>query len=124
MAGAALWTVPSAAGGVCFKLRYPGGAGASGCTPPDWNGPLRNLVVPLAYPSDAPGPTVLVQSKPNVARVEIRYRSGATESVQPHDGFVLHAIPQKRVAAGDLIDTITAYDGSDAELGRLTMPRR
>ncbi|HET7145834.1 MAG TPA: hypothetical protein VFI10_01450 [Gaiellaceae bacterium] len=122
--GASLWTVTSAAGGVCWKLRYRGGSGADGCTPPDWTGELRNDVVPLAYPAGGPDPVVLVEAKPDVARVEIRYRSGATELLAPENGFLLHAIPTEHVAAGDPIDTITAYDASGAELGHLTVRGR
>jgi hypothetical protein len=121
--GVALWSVPSAADGVCWKLRYPGGAGAGGCTPPTWNGALRNDVVPLRYQPNAPEPVLLVETKPAVTRVEIRYTSGATESVEPTDGFVLHAVPRARVVAGDLVEALTAYDRSGAELGTLKIPQ-
>jgi hypothetical protein len=110
---AQLWAVPSEAAGTCWKLRYSDGSGGSGCLPPNWNGPLRGVEVPF----DA-GAVIALQAKPNVARVAVTYKSGATDEATPTDGFVFYA-----ATPGDLVASFTAYDSNGTTLGVLPVKR-
>jgi hypothetical protein len=110
-----LWTVPSQAGGVCWRFGYPSGAGASGCTPPKWKGGIRGDVVP----SGGPDAVLIAQTPPEVTRVVVAYASGAAATVTPKSGFVVYAVPKERVDALDRVTTITAYDSSGAKVGAI-----
>jgi hypothetical protein len=116
---AQLWTVPSKANGVCWRVRFPGGGGAGGCTPPKWKGALRAQVIP----SGGAAPVLVAQASSSVSRVVIGYRSGATETVNPIDGFVIYGVPKDRVATNDRVARITAYDASGTKVGELKVPR-
>jgi len=110
-----LWTVPSQAGGVCYRFGYPSGAGSSGCTPPKWKGGIRGVEIPTGGP-DA---VLIAQTLSTVTRVVVAYRSGATKTVAPRGGFVVYAVPKERVDALDRVTTITAYDSSGAKVGAI-----
>lgn len=114
-----LWTIPSQAGGVCWQLRSPD-LNMGGCTPPDFNGALREEVVPSGGGKE---PVLVVETSPAVDHVVISYHSGVTATEKPVHGFVVYAILQARVAARDRITHVTAYGDSGAAIGRLTMSR-
>jgi hypothetical protein len=114
-----LWTVPSQAGGVCYRFGYRNGSGSSGCTPPTWKGGIRGDVMPSTG-SDA---VLIAQTLPAVTRVVVRYRSGTTASVTPKDGFVIYAVPKERAGALDRVTTITAYDANGGKLGAIRAGR-
>jgi hypothetical protein len=116
---AELWTVPSQAGGVCWRFRYPNGSGAGGCSPPTWKGGIRGVV----YPSAGPDALLIAQAHPNVARVVVAYRSGATDTVKPERGFVVYAVPKERADAADRVTMISAYDASGRKLGAIRAGR-
>jgi hypothetical protein len=110
-----LWTVPSQAGGVCWRFRYPNGGGAGGCTPPKWKGGLRGDVIPTAGSEQV----FIAETLPAVTRVIVSYESGATETVTPARGFVVYAVPKRRAEAGDRVTTIAAYDVGGGKLGSI-----
>jgi hypothetical protein len=114
-----LWTVPSQAGGVCWRFHGPGGGGAGGCTPPTWKGGIRGDVVPTV----GPRAVLIAQTLPAVTRVVVAYKSGATDIVTPKSGFVVYAVPKGRVDALDRVTTITAFDANGAKLGAIRAAR-
>jgi hypothetical protein len=114
-----LWTVPSQAGGVCWRLRFPGGGSSGGCVPPRRKDAIRGDGIP----SGGPDPVLLADVRPVVTRVVIVYRSGTAETVKPVEGFVLYAVPKARVDRADHIASITAYDRSGSKIGEVKVPR-
>lgn len=116
----ALWAVRSQAGGWCWKAVEPGGGEESGCVPPKLKTPIRLEITPTARAGARA--TLLAQVRSDVARVEVRYRSGATEQIAQRDGFVLYAPSRARVGAHDVITSITALDRSGKKLGEVGLP--
>jgi hypothetical protein len=118
-AHAELWTVPSQAGGVCWRFRNPKAGGAGGCTPPKWKGGIRGDVIPTGGTQAV----LIAQTSPAVTRVVVAYRSGVTESVTPESGFVVYGVPKARADALDRVTTITAYDANGGKLGEIRAGR-
>jgi hypothetical protein len=110
-----LWTVPSQAGGVCWRFGYANGSGSGGCTPPH----LKRPIVGDVIPAGGPKAVLIAQTLPDVTRVVVAYQSGATDTVTPKSGFVVYAVPKARAEALDRVTTVTAYDASGAKRGAI-----
>jgi len=88
-----LWVMPRTGGGSCYVFGT-GDGGGSGCRAPQFLS-----IEPEIAGSVFGNGVYFAQVKPNVATVELRYASGDTEDVTPVDGFVLHEVNGRLVAA-------------------------
>jgi len=92
----ALWAVPSQAGGWCWKIKEPSGGEEDGCAPP--NRKLGKTIQLDITPGPQAGSKAILLAHvgADIRRVEIHYRSGATDQVRPIDGFVFYAPSRSR----------------------------
>ena len=88
-----LWTMPRTGGGLCYLFNRGEGCppSESGAGFPTLNGGLSGGADPIL---------LFLQTKPDVAAVELRYQNGDSERVMPVDGFVLTEITRAHYAQG------------------------
>ena len=103
---------PSRTGGDCSWVRYRTGIISSGCAPP------RFLTTAMAAGlSHGTGFTSFdAQLKPDVARVALRFQSGANVTLTPVEGFVLYNIPKTHWPRGHRLVQAIAYGQHGTEL--------
>ncbi len=116
----ALWAIPSQARGWCWKLKAPGGGETGACVPPTRRPTI--LFEVTATPSSGTKAMMLLAVGQPIARVVIRYRSGATGEARPIDGLVLYAPPPSRISAHDRITSIDGYDEAGTQVAHVRPP--
>jgi hypothetical protein len=104
-----LWTMPRTGGGLCYLFNRGEGCppSESGAGFPTLNGGLSGGADPIL---------LFLQTKPDVAAVELRYQNGDSERVMPVDGFVLTEITTAHYAQGRRLASAVALDRSGSTL--------
>lgn len=110
---------PSTAGTRCHRVNFEGGADSGGCPPKGFR--IRGLGFGV---QDAGYDFFLVgEVSARVARIELRFEDGRTETIEPVEGVVLHPLPSGRgITAG--LEVAVGYDRDGSEVDRQRFDRR
>lgn len=110
---------PSTAGTRCHRVNFEGGADSGGCPPKGFR--IRGLGFGV---QDAGYDFFLVgEVSARVARIELRFEDGGTETIEPVEGVVLHPPPSGRgITAG--LEVAVGYDRGGSVVDRQRFDRR
>lgn len=110
---AALSRAASTTGGACLRLELVGRSTSLSCYPKRFRNPVE-----LQVQNTRLAAFVLGRVRSDVDSVELRYRDGASETVNPVDGFLLHAVSARHARDGYRVTLAIARDAEGAALGR------
>jgi len=110
---AVLSRASSTVDGTCLRLELVGRSTSLSCYPKLFRNPVELQVQNTRLASFVYG-----RVRSNVDSVELRYRDGASETVNPVDGILLHAVPAPHAREGHRVTLAIARDAEGAALGR------
>lgn len=99
--------------GTCLRLELVGRSTSLSCYPRRFRSPVE-----LQVQNTRLAAFVYGRVRPDVDSVELRYRDGATETVKPVDGILLHAVPGRQARDGHRLTLAIGRDAEGAVLGR------